>query len=245
VLDGIFVNGAPGNTIGGPLAAARNVISGNGSSGIQLLGPDAAGNRVEGNLIGTDINGAPVLGNAYGIFVNGAPNNTLVDSGPSQNRIAGNTKAAIFQSSGGPVVTGMTPSESGGLIRSIVISFTTTLNPARAQKRGNYQIQQVGRAGGRRGRVPIGLVLYDPIARTVTLTLARAMPSGTRLRVGVSGKGRSGLADMAGNLLDGDNNGQSGTDFTSILGAGPASVSARSSNRHRALHHGATIATQG
>jgi parallel beta-helix repeat protein len=244
-LDGIFVNGAPNNTIGGPLAAARNVISANGSSGIQFYGPDTTGNLVQGNLIGTDINGAPNLGNAYGIFFNGAPNNTVVDSGPGQNTIAGNTKANIVRSSGGPVVTDVTPSESGGLIRSIVISFSTTLNPARAQKKANYQIQRLGGAGGRPGRVPIGVVLYDPSLRTVTLTLARAMPSGTQLRLRVSGSARSGLTDLAGNLLDGDANGTPGGDFTTILGAGPASAATRGGHRGHAHHHVAAIATHG
>lgn len=57
-----------GNTIGGTAVADRNLISGNGGSGIHFN--DTAqtgamtGNRVQGNLIGTDKTGTVALGNA-------------------------------------------------------------------------------------------------------------------------------------------------------------------------------------
>ncbi|MCC6417710.1 MAG: right-handed parallel beta-helix repeat-containing protein, partial [Gemmataceae bacterium] len=49
---GVAVNGS-GNTIGGPTAADRNVISGNLDAGISIAGA-SAGNVVLGNYIGTD-----------------------------------------------------------------------------------------------------------------------------------------------------------------------------------------------
>ena len=52
-LAGIAVNGA-NNTIGGPTAADRNVISGNDGPGLGLA---ASGNVVQGNAIGTDASG--------------------------------------------------------------------------------------------------------------------------------------------------------------------------------------------
>ena len=45
--------GATSNTVGGTSPAARNLISGNGTRGVEIFG-NAQGNEVQGNLIGTD-----------------------------------------------------------------------------------------------------------------------------------------------------------------------------------------------
>jgi parallel beta-helix repeat protein len=49
--DGIFINNAPNNTIGGTAAGAGNRISGNWFFGIQLFGPLTSGNAIQGNII--------------------------------------------------------------------------------------------------------------------------------------------------------------------------------------------------
>jgi len=49
--DGIFINNAPNNTIGGTAAGAGNRISGNGFFGVQLFGPLTSGNAIQGNII--------------------------------------------------------------------------------------------------------------------------------------------------------------------------------------------------
>ncbi|HWT81151.1 MAG TPA: right-handed parallel beta-helix repeat-containing protein, partial [Candidatus Methylomirabilis sp.] len=80
-LDGIFISDAPNNTIGGTAAGAGNLISGNGSVGIQLFGPLTQGNVIEGNALGLNSAGRPTLPNrAGGIFVN---------TGPLANQIGG------------------------------------------------------------------------------------------------------------------------------------------------------------
>ena len=83
-LDGIFISDAPNNTIGGTAAGAGNLISGNGSVGIQLFGPLTQGNVIQGNALGLDSAGRPTLPNrAGGIFVNTGPlNNTDRRNGP-------------------------------------------------------------------------------------------------------------------------------------------------------------------
>ncbi len=55
---GIFINDASGNVIGGT-ARAGNVISGNATVGVQILGDNATGNVVDGNVIGTDRRARP------------------------------------------------------------------------------------------------------------------------------------------------------------------------------------------
>ena len=49
--------GATANTIGGTVAGAGNVISGNGQIGVTLVDSGTSNNIVAGNLIGTDASG--------------------------------------------------------------------------------------------------------------------------------------------------------------------------------------------
>lgn len=75
--NGVFILGAPGNTIGGTTPAARNVICGN-QAGLVIDGPSASGNLIQGNLIGTTPDNVSGLGNTiHGVFVIGAPGNTI------------------------------------------------------------------------------------------------------------------------------------------------------------------------
>jgi hypothetical protein len=74
---GLFIDNAPNNLVGGPLPAARNVISGNTESGVQISGPNADGNRVLGNFIGCDLSGTSALGNRDGVAIAGAPRNQI------------------------------------------------------------------------------------------------------------------------------------------------------------------------
>jgi hypothetical protein len=67
--DGILVNGGA-DTIGGTTASARNVISGNGTNGIEFI--TTSGTVVEGNRIGTNAAGTAALGNARdGVLLSG------------------------------------------------------------------------------------------------------------------------------------------------------------------------------
>jgi CSLREA domain-containing protein len=78
LLDGVLINGAPNNTIGGPAAVMRNVISSNFGNGVEINGPGATKNQVQGNFIGTDDGGNKPLGNFQdGVRINSAPSNTV------------------------------------------------------------------------------------------------------------------------------------------------------------------------
>ncbi len=91
---GIQLNNAPANLIGGTTPGARNVISGNRQAGIQINGPSAGGNVVEGNYIGVDATGTVGLGNlADGIQVENAPGNILGGIGPSARNVISANRA--------------------------------------------------------------------------------------------------------------------------------------------------------
>jgi len=95
--DGVFIDRAPGNTIGGTTAAARNVLSGNGGRGVQIAGAGASGNLVRGNYIGTDASGALDLGNTGdGVFISGAPGNSVGGTAAgARNVISGNDQEGV------------------------------------------------------------------------------------------------------------------------------------------------------
>jgi hypothetical protein len=75
-LYGVYINGAPGNTIGGTTAAERNVISGN-NTGVFISA--ANGNFVRGNFIGTEATGVSALGNTFdGVRIGGQASSSQV-----------------------------------------------------------------------------------------------------------------------------------------------------------------------
>ena len=90
--DGVRIE-TSNNTIGGTVASARNVISGNNNDGVEINGSAASGNAVRGNFIGTTATGAGALGNSErGVYINGAPNNVIGGTvAGARNVISGST----------------------------------------------------------------------------------------------------------------------------------------------------------
>lgn len=84
-LQGVLIEDAPGNTIGGTTTAARNLISSN-HWGVDLAGPGTVNTAVQGNLIGTDISGTLALSNEV--------DGVRIRDGASDNLIGGTTVEA-------------------------------------------------------------------------------------------------------------------------------------------------------
>jgi hypothetical protein len=84
-----------GNLIGGTGAGARNLISGNGDTGLVIVGLAARNNRVEGNRIGTNASGTEALGNDLGVNITDGDNNFIGSPGGS-NLIAGNSGGGVL-----------------------------------------------------------------------------------------------------------------------------------------------------
>jgi titin len=94
--DGIVISkGSSANQIGGASPGQRNLISGNGSSGVLI---DASnGNTVQNNFIGLINNGATVLANGgQGVFITDKASNNVV----SGNVISGNGNNGVALSGG-------------------------------------------------------------------------------------------------------------------------------------------------
>ncbi len=106
--NGVYVgHGATGNVIGGDTSAERNVISGNGWSGVELHATGTSGNFITGNRIGTNGAASNVIPNGmHGVRIyGGATSNTigganipglLGQCGGECNVISGNTMSGVM-----------------------------------------------------------------------------------------------------------------------------------------------------
>ena len=114
-ISGIHFNtGCLNNLVGGTTAGARNLISGNGSTGVGIAG---SGNKVLGNRIGTTVSGTGALGNGSdGVSVSGT--NNVVGDGTSE---ATNT---IAFNGGDGVAVGGNGTTSNRILKNSVFSNT-------------------------------------------------------------------------------------------------------------------------
>lgn len=97
-LWGVFIGeGAANNTVGGTVSGTRNLISGNGETGVRIEDSETVSNTVLGNYIGTNFSGTVSLPNEYGVVVGfGATNNTIGGcTSEARNLISGNSLAGV------------------------------------------------------------------------------------------------------------------------------------------------------
>jgi len=94
---GVFVQ-TPNNRIGGSTPGARNLISGQGTTGMEIFEAFASGNLVQGNYIGTDRTGTKAIANTdRALVVNqNASGTTIGGTAPGAgNLISGNLNRGI------------------------------------------------------------------------------------------------------------------------------------------------------
>ncbi len=95
--DGIGIEDAPSNMIGGTTAGARNLLSGNNGAGIYIHGAGASGTVIRANYIGIDATGTASLHNRFGIHLYFSSGGHVV-GGPAaddRNVISGNSQDGI------------------------------------------------------------------------------------------------------------------------------------------------------
>lgn len=116
---GVFVQ-TPNNRVGGPAPAARNVISGHTTTGIEIFEAFATNNVVQGNFVGTDRTGTKALGNGdRALVVNMNASATLIggEATGAGNVISGNLDR------------GITLDGSDNLVQGNLIGTTVTGQP--------------------------------------------------------------------------------------------------------------------
>jgi CSLREA domain-containing protein len=86
---GVSVTNGDNNVVGGPLPGARNLISGNGSSGVVVFCCGDNSNLIQGNYIGTDRNGTAALPNDEdGVTISGdSHSNTVGGTEPGEGNL--------------------------------------------------------------------------------------------------------------------------------------------------------------
>ena len=94
---GVQIFNTPGNRVGGTAPEDRNVLSGNFTAGVHLIGASASNNVVEGNFIGTSPDGLAARANfVHGVYVQDAPRNRIGGTTPeARNVISGNVPDGI------------------------------------------------------------------------------------------------------------------------------------------------------
>ncbi len=104
---------------------------------------------------------------------------------------------------------------------SLVLTFSTALDPASAQNVANYQIMS-----SEGTLIPVSSAVYNASAMTVTLSPSQLLNIHDVYQLTVNGMPPNGLTSSTGVALDGAGNGTSGTNYvTTISGqnlAGPA-----------------------
>ncbi len=107
----LISSSATGNTLGGTAGGARNVISGNNGSGIEIS-YGAAGNFIQGNYLGPDATGASAVANGgEGIYLHDGASGNII-GGPAVgagNVISGNNYRGIYAvvtNTGGNLIQG-------------------------------------------------------------------------------------------------------------------------------------------
>jgi titin len=212
---GIF-SGTTDNLIGGTTAAARNIISGNGGTGVNICCDGATRNLVKGNFIGTDVSGTLALGNAGdGVSIYQSADNTIGGIEPgARNLISGNQSHGVGIYDAGTTgnlvqgnyvgtdVTGMIA--IGNSLDAVVICC----NGASANTVGGTAL---GAGNLISGNVGNGIGIYDDTtANVVQGNLIGTNATGT----GSLGNGGNGIGIAGGptnNLIGGTTNGARNT----------------------------------
>jgi uncharacterized repeat protein (TIGR01451 family) len=106
-----------------------------------------------------------------------------------------------------------------------VLTFSSALDPARAQDVQNYTLVPIDSRGHAGRKIPLASAIFDPLTLTVTLHPVNRVYLFGHYRLVVSGKAPTGLAIPSGTLLDGQDNGKPGSDYVKTFGpsilAGP------------------------
>jgi hypothetical protein len=150
---------------------------------------------------------------AAGMFENRAS----VRGNESDPTLADNSITQTTTVSARPAVTGVHRFGFHSRPTTLVLTFDKPLDPARAQNTENYEIVALG---GAHRRIRVKSAAYNPATHTVTLRPSHRLNLHKLFRLTVVGIGPSGVTDVSGNPLDGQNApGDTGNNFVTIVSA--------------------------
>ena len=192
--DGVLIDSALSNTVGGTAAGAGNLISANRSHGIEIGGTaadPARMNVIEGNRIGTTATGSASLGNAQdGVFLAaGASDNTVGGTVPT----AGNLISANL-SNGVELVTGATGNVvAGNLIGTDASGEAALGNNNVGVVIYNTSGNTIGGLTAFAGRAPGNVISGN---RSSGVLISGPLATGNQLQGNLIGTDRSGLTAL-------------------------------------------------
>ncbi len=183
---GIFINDASENLIGGNTPGTGNLIAGNVSIAVQILGDHATTNVVLNNTI---------RDNGRGVFVYALPGNAVVQPG-----VQVTTRAL---SDGPNIQTAVPFLNSQGQVAGFVVLFTTYMDRTRAENVNNYVVALLGQANA---FDLVTTAVYNNPYRYVFLTLQNPLPASQMYQLRINGTAPNGLTDRVGppDWLDGN-----------------------------------------
>ena len=216
--------GATSNVIGGTVASARNVVSGNSTYGAVVAHDGTSGNLIQGNYFGLGASGVSAVPNYYGILISaGATNNTLGGSAAGAgNFVSGNSYRGVFLSD---------PGTSGNFVLGNFIGTDRTGTNAL----GNYDNVelQAGAAGNFIGGVNAGEGNTIAFAGGTGVILYEAETTNNSIRgnsifgsyyLGIDLGGDGVTANDPGDGDSGPNNLQNFPVITNAFGSGSSTV---------------------
>ena len=102
---------------------------------------------------------------------------------------------------------------------NIVLNFNQALDPTSAANLANYTLVKAGKNGG---NIKLKSAKYDSVTRQVILTVRGGLNLHQEVQLTVNGTSATGVRNLNGQLLDGANTGQPGSDFVrTFKGFGP------------------------
>ena len=216
-------SGATSNIIGGTVAGARNVISGNSAYGVVVGDPGTSGNLIQGNYIGPGTDGMSAVPNNDGVlFSDGATNNLLGGTvAGAANFVSGNAGRGISITD---------PGTSGNFVQGNFIGTDRTGTNAL----GNYDNVElqlgatgnfIGGIGAGAGNVIVfgrgtGVILYDA-ATTNNSIRGNAIFSNHYLGIDLNG---DGVTPNHTGFLAGPNDFQNFPVITNAFGSGTSTI---------------------
>lgn len=136
---------------------------------------------------------------------------------------AGAVSSAVVRTvvSPSPTVTSAQRRLAGRHAAHLALTFSRAMDPASVQDVHNYRLSRLrrsGRSGMRPGpAIPLGVALYDPSSRTVTLIPRRPQPLRHHYLLTINGRNPSGLRDTTGRLVVGTGAQQPGDTHLAVV----------------------------